>query len=86
MLNNAARFALTGNLYLTEALSWADRSIALEKNARNVQTKAELLAKTGKMKEAIATAEEALALSKQKDPNANTKNLEKMISDWKSKQ
>jgi predicted RNA polymerase sigma factor len=51
-----------------------------------VQTKAELLAKTGKMKEAIATAEEALALSKQKDPNANTKNLEKMISDWKSKQ
>jgi hypothetical protein len=85
MLNNAARFALTGNLYLTEALSWAERSIALEKNARNVQTKAELLAKAGEVKEAIAAAEEALALAKAKDPNANTKNLEKMISDWKAK-
>ena len=83
-LNNAARFALTGNLYLPEAMTWIDRSIALDKNARNVQTKAELLAKADKVKEAIKTAEEALALAKAKDPNANTKSLEKMISDWKA--
>jgi hypothetical protein len=85
LLNSAARFALDNKMYLEEGLSWADRSIALDKNARNLQTKAELLAQTGKVNDAIVTAEEAVKIAKAKDPKANTSGLEKMIADWKTK-
>lgn len=85
ILNSAARFALDNKTYLDEGLTWADRSIALDKNARNLQTKAELLAQAGKMKEAIAVAEEAVKLAKEKDPKVNTSALEKLILDWKAK-
>ena len=85
LLNNAARFALDNKMYLEDGLAWVDRSIALDKNARNLQTKAELLALTGKTDNAIATAEEAVKIAKAKDPKANTSGLEKMITDWKTK-
>jgi len=85
LLNNAARFALDNKMYLEEGLAWVERSIALDKNARNLQTKAELLALTGKTDNAIATAEEAVKIAKAKDPKANTIGLEKMITDWKTK-
>jgi hypothetical protein len=85
LLNNAARFALDNKMYLDKGLDWVERSIALDKNARNLQTKAELLAQTGKMKEAVTTAEESVKIAKEKDPKANTRALEKMIADWKSK-
>ena len=85
LLNNAARFALDNKMYLEEGLAWVERSIALDKNARNLQTKAELLALTGKTDNAIATAEEAVKIAKAKDPKANTSGLEKMIADWKAK-
>jgi hypothetical protein len=72
-------------MYLEEGLKWVERSIALDKNPRNLQTKAELLAQTGKVGDAIATAEEAVKIAKEKDPKANTSGLEKMIEDWKAK-
>jgi hypothetical protein len=72
-------------MYLDKGLDWVERSIALDKNARNLQTKAELLAQTGKVKEAVAIAEESVKIAKEKDPKANTRALEKMIADWKSK-
>ncbi len=83
LLNSAARFALDNSVYPTEAMAWADRSIALDKNARNLQTKAELLAKEGKKKEAIAVAEEAMQVAKARDSKANTAGLEKLIEGWK---
>jgi len=55
----------------------------LDKNARNLQTKAELLAKEGKRKEAIAVAEEAMQVAKARDAKANTAGLEKLIEGWK---
>jgi hypothetical protein len=85
LLNGAARFALDNKMYPEEGLTWVERSIALDKNARNLQTKAELLAQTGKIDNAIAAAEEAVKLAKAKDPKANTSGLEKMITDWKAK-
>jgi hypothetical protein len=85
LLNQAARFALDNKAYMDEALAWADRSIALDKNARNLQTKAELLAAAGKTAEAIAVAEEAVKVAKAKDPKADVGGLEKMMTEWKSK-
>ena len=85
LLNGAARFALDNKMYLEEGLKWAERSIALDKNPRNLQTKAELLAQTGKVDDAITVAEEAMKLAKATDQKANTSGLEKMITDWKAK-
>jgi hypothetical protein len=85
LLNGAARFALDNKMYLEEGLGWAERSIATEKNERNLQTKAEILTQLGKVNDAIAIAEEAVKVAKAKDPKANTSGLEKMIADWKSK-
>ena len=85
VLNAAAGYALSQNVYLDEAMGWVDRSIALNRNPRNLQTKAFLLAQAGKLDEAISTAEEAVKLAKQLNPKANTSRLEKQISDWKGK-
>jgi hypothetical protein len=85
VLNNAARFTLDNKMYIDEGLAWVERSIALDRNARNLQTKAELLALTGKFDNAIASAEEAVKIAKANDPKANTGGLEKMIADWKAK-
>ncbi len=85
LLNSAARFTLDNGLSMDQGLEWIERSISIDKNARNLQTKAELLAKTGKIKEAIATGQEAINLAKSKDPKANVVDLEKMVADWKTK-
>jgi hypothetical protein len=87
MMNNAARYALTEKVYNTEAMGWVERSIMLDKNATNLVTKAELLAAAGKKKEAIAAAEEALAIGKAKDAKFDASRqgvaLTKLITDWK---
>jgi hypothetical protein len=85
VLNAAAGYALSQSVYLNEAMNWVDRSIALDRNPRNLQTKADLLAQAGKLDDAIATAEEAVKLAKQRNPKANTSGLEKRIADWKAK-
>ena len=89
ILNGAARYALTDKVYTSEAMNWVDRSIAADKNATNLGTKAELLAAAGKTKEAISMAEEALALGKSKDPkfegSRQGQNLTRLITEWKAK-
>lgn len=85
MLASAAKFAADNGMYLTEGLGWADRAIALEKNPRTLQVKAEVLAKMGKTAEAIGLGEEALKLAKAKDPKANTGQLDALLNEWKGK-
>ncbi len=89
VLNGAARYALTEKVYANEAMSWIERSIALDKNQTNLRTKAELLAGAGKTQDAIATAEEAVKVGKSRDPKFESsqfaKDLAKLIGDWKAK-
>jgi hypothetical protein len=89
VLNGAARYALTEKVYNTEAMGWVERSIAMDKNPTNLGTKAELLAASGKSKEAIAAAEEAMAVGKAKDPKFDGSRqgqaLAKLLGDWKKK-
>jgi hypothetical protein len=85
LLASAARFAVDNDLYLSEAMGWADRSIALDRNPRNLQVKAELLAKAGKAADAVALGEEAIKLAKAKDASANTSALEALVAGWKKK-
>ncbi len=84
VLNSAARFAIDNKMNWNEAMVWIDRSIALDKNARNLQTKAELQAQGGKTQDAIATAEDAVKVGKAGNPKFDSKPLEQMISDWKN--
>jgi hypothetical protein len=85
VLNQAARYAATEKVYTEQAMTWVDRSIALDRNAANVRTKAELLAGQGKHKEAIALAEESIKLAKAQNPAANVTGTEQLINEWKKK-
>ena len=85
VLNQAARYAATEKVYAEQAMGWIDRSIALERNATNVRTKAELLAGQGKYKEAITFAEESMKLARAQNPAANVTATEQLINEWKKK-
>jgi hypothetical protein len=85
VLNQAARYAATEKVYAEQAMGWVDRSIALERNATNVRTKAELLAGQGKYKEAITLAEESMKLARAQNPAADVKGTEQLINEWKKK-
>jgi hypothetical protein len=85
VLNQAARYGLTEKFSLEQAMIWVDRSLALNRNASNVRTKAELLAQKGNYKEAIPLAEESIKLAKAQNPTANVTATEQLIADWKKK-
>lgn len=67
-----------------EALGWIDASIKARENFGNLNTKARLLAETGKKQDAVAVAEKAIQIGKAATPPVNTTDLEKLVSDWKS--
>lgn len=90
VLNSAARFALDNNVYINEAVDWADRALAMNKNANTLRTNAELLAKGGKKTEAISAGEESLKMFKAMDQSRMSGfqkqaivDFEKMVADWK---
>jgi hypothetical protein len=85
VLNQAARYGLAEKFSLEQAMVWVDRSLALNRNASNVRTKAELLAQKGNYKEAIPLAEESIKLAKAQNPGANVTATEQLITDWKKK-
>ena len=90
--SNAARYAVDNKIYLTEAMTWIDRSLVLERTFANLRTKAELLALNGKTVEAIAAAEEGLKIIKAGDASklsatqkTQIADTEKLLAEWKMK-
>ncbi|MPR32014.1 DUF2911 domain-containing protein [Salmonirosea aquatica] len=63
-LQNAASYMLSKGKNLSQALAMADKSIGLKETFRNVWLKAQILAKMGKVAEAIPLAQKALAMGK----------------------
>ena len=57
-LNDAASYCAQNNTNHEEALKWVDQSIHMDKNFRNVSTKAQLLYQAGKNEEAMNTSDE----------------------------
>jgi tetratricopeptide (TPR) repeat protein len=82
----AANYAFNANLdNKAEAMQWIDRSIAIEENYWNLRLKASMLEKEGRKKEAIALAEKAVKIGKEKkEPPSEVAKTEKQISDWKA--
>ena len=83
---SAASYAFNANLdNKAEAMQWIDRSIAMEENYWNLRLKASMLEKEGKKKEAIALAEKAVKIGKEKKESpSEVAKTEKQISDWKA--
>ena len=68
--NQAAQYCLTHSINLEEAGRWADRSIAIDENASNLWTKANLLQKAGSVAEAESLRERALGIATEAEINA----------------
>jgi hypothetical protein len=82
----AARYLYDNKYALDDAARWLDKSIATKATFGNLSTKANALAADGKTKEAIATAEKALAAgaaAEQKPSSEAVAALEKKIAEWK---
>ena len=82
----AARYLYDNKYALDDAAKWLDKSIAIKATFGNLSTKANALAADGKTKDAIATAEKALAAgaaAEQKPSPEAVAALEKKIAEWK---
>jgi Protein of unknown function (DUF2911) len=84
-LNSYARYCIDSKTNWDKGMDAVERSIAINENAGNLRTKAELLAQSGKAKEAIAVAENAIKVGKSANPKFSPAALEKLIDDWKKK-
>ncbi len=69
--NQAANWAAQNGLDLEDALTWADRSIAMERNFANLRTKALVLTKKGDTATADALTKEALTIATEAEINAH---------------
>lgn len=84
----AANYYLNTGKDLNKALKWMDMYLAVGENSKqfwHVHTKAKILAKMGNKKEAIATANESLAMAKSSDRGdfGYIKNNEDLIASLK---
>lgn len=84
-LNSYARYCLDSKTNWDKGMEAVERSISINENAGNLRIKAELLAQGGKVKEAIAVAENAIKVGKASNPKFSSTALEKLIADWKKK-
>ena len=67
-------------LLLSQAANWIDKSISMEKNSYNLDTKASILYKLGEKSKAMKAAEESIKLAQEEgsDPTATMEMLEKI--------
>jgi hypothetical protein len=68
--NQAANWAAQNSLDLEDALTWADRSIAMNRNFANLRTKALVMTKKGDTAAADALTKEALSIATEVEINA----------------
>ena len=68
-----------------EALGWLDESIKGRETFGNLQTKARILAETGKIAEAVAVGEKAVQIGKAANPPVNTAEFDKILAEWKAR-
>lgn len=80
----AANWVLSTDLPRDEAMQWLDRSITVRETPQNLGAKARALGSAGKTAQAISLAKRAIELAKAANPNANTSNLENLITQWQS--
>jgi hypothetical protein len=82
---SAAQYAVTAKVPdQAEAMKWIDQSIALKPTYWNLRLKAQMLDQAGNKKDAVTTAEKAVALGKEnKDEASEIAKTEAQIAEWK---
>lgn len=80
----AASYALNRDQRLEDAMTWIDKSISLQESFWNYETKAKLLHRQGRAKEALPLLEKALALSRGKTPQGYQDALETLKREWEA--
>jgi len=84
-MNNAARYMLDTKDY-TKGLEYADKSISIKETWFNTWVKAQLLAATGKYKDAYALAQKADEMGSKAGENYFAKDeVKKALTEWKGK-
>lgn len=79
----AAGFCLDYGVSTDEGMKWAETSTKIEPNYYNMSLLARYQAETGKKKEAIETAEKAVALGQKAERPVETTATERLIAQWK---
>ncbi|MBP6392462.1 MAG: hypothetical protein KA352_16340, partial [Flavobacteriales bacterium] len=80
-----ARYCVDRGVMLPEALAWAEKSVSMEKKYWTLHTLALCQAANGKYKEAVATANESMALA-QAESDASYVGMNKTrIEEWSTK-
>jgi DUF2911 family protein len=82
----AARYLNENKYAPADAAAFLEKSLSVKETFANLSTKAGVLAEAGKKKEAVATAQKALAL-KDADPKPSAEavaDLEKKLAEWKA--
>lgn len=83
----AASFAYNNNIdNKAEAMEWLDRSLSMKETFFNLRLKAQMLARDGKFKDAVAFGEKATAAGKAGEtPAEEIAKWEKQVAEWKSR-
>ncbi len=80
--HSSARFCLDRGVRLEEALKWASKSVSMEKKYWNTHTLARANAANGKYAEAIAVANESMALAQAEKDAGYVKMNRDRIEEW----
>jgi hypothetical protein len=81
---NAAAYLLQRDRELDQAMKWIDLSLSVNENYWNLRTKAQLQAKAGRKKEAVATMQRAIAMGeKMSEPPFDFAEMKGMLAAWK---
>jgi len=76
-----ANFAFENNVAPDEARQWVDKSISIKETWLNLRLKANMMAKDGKIAEAIQYGEKAIAVGGA--PADEVAKIEKQVAEWK---
>lgn len=81
---SAAQYCLQNNVNLDEAMNWINASTTINENYWNMRIKAQLQAKLGNQKDAVATMEKAIEHgSKMENAPFDFDGMKKLLTDWK---
>lgn len=78
----AASFTLNSEVALGEGRKWLEKSLATQANFYNLSLLARWHMKEGRKKEAVATAEKAIAAGKASTEKVDTAPTEKLLTEW----
>jgi hypothetical protein len=78
----AADFTLTNNVAVDEGEKWLQKSLSIQKNYYNLSLLARYHMKAGRKKEAVATAQQAIAAGKASKETVDTAATEKLLAEW----